>query len=96
MLDAEQTTPTDLTVASLAISTISMICFGKDDLAKKYMAACIRVGEELHLFGTNRHGIDQVSQLPVDAMPMLSCPAWGAFNVPTCVHSLCSFHVSAN
>lgn len=83
MLEAEQTSPTDLTVASLAILTISMICFGKDDLAKKYMAACIRTGVELHLFGTKRHDIDQFGQLPAGTTSMHSYAAWGAFNVST-------------
>lgn len=82
LLDTEQT---DLTVASLAILSISMICFGKDDPAKKYMSACIRMGEALHLFGTERYSNDRFEHLSADAMHMLSYVSWGAFNVSTYV-----------
>lgn len=83
LLEADQTSQTDLTVASLAILSISMICFGNDEMAKQYMAMCIRMGEEMHLFGRDRHSSNQIGPLPTTEVDMLSYVAWGAFNVST-------------
>jgi len=81
LLEADQASPTDLTVASLAILSISMITFGKDALAKEYMALCIRMGEEMHMYGGDRYKIDQFSPISTEEASMLSHVAWGAFNV---------------
>jgi len=61
--------------------TISMITFGKDDLAKSYMALCIRMGEDMHMYGSERYRIDQFDHSSPSEASMLSCVAWGAFNV---------------
>lgn len=82
MLDAEPDSKSELTVAALAILTISTICYGKDALAKKYMAACIQMGQELHLFGIDRFNEKDLSR-PPDDTSMLSHAAWGAFILST-------------
>ena len=73
----------DLTLASLAILSISMICFGRDELAKTYISACIRMGEDTHLIGIGRYKPEQFDPMDPDAMAMLSYVAWGAFNFST-------------
>lgn len=74
---------TDLTVASLAMLSISMICYGNDELAKKYMSMCIQMGEGMNLFGSERHKIEQFGRLTASEAAMLSHAAWGSFNVST-------------
>lgn len=83
LLEAEQTSQTDLTVAALAMLSISMICYGNDELAKKYMTMCIQMGEGMHLFGSERYELGQLGQLTSSEADMLSHAAWGAFNVST-------------
>jgi len=63
-----------------------MITFGKDDLAKEYMAMCIRMGEDMHLYGSERYRLDQFGHLSASEASMLSYAAWGAFNVSGYVH----------
>lgn len=72
-----------MTVASLAILSISTITFGEDDLAKRYMALCIRMGEEMHLYGSERRNIEQSDLLSTSENDILSHVACGAFNVST-------------
>ena len=81
LLEADQTSPSDLTVASLAILSISIITFGKDDMAKEYMTLCIRMGEDLHLYGSGRYRLEQFGRLSASEASMLSYVAWGGFNV---------------
>lgn len=63
-----------------------MITFGKDDLAKSYMALCIRMGEDMHLYGNARFRLEQFDGLSASDASMLSYVAWGAFNVSGYVH----------
>lgn len=58
-----------------------MITFGNDDMARKYMTMCIRMGEDMHLYGGARHRLDQFYDLSASEASMLSYVAWGAFNV---------------
>lgn len=83
LLEVEQTLQTDLTVASLAMLSISMICYGNDELAKNYMTMCVEMGEGMHLYGRERHKIEQFGRLTPSEADMLSHAAWGAFNVST-------------
>ena len=83
LLEAEQTLQTDLTVASLAMLSISMICYGNDELAKKYMSMCIQMGEGMNLLGIERHKIEQFDRFTASEAAMLSHAAWGSFNVST-------------
>jgi len=67
-----------------------MITFGKDDLAKSYMALCIRMGEDMHLYGSKRYGLEQFDGLSASDASMLSYVAWGAFNVSGYVQNISS------
>ncbi|KAF2723687.1 hypothetical protein K431DRAFT_325169 [Polychaeton citri CBS 116435] len=64
-------------------NTLSTICFGEDRRAKQYMVAGIRMGEQLHLIGEDRHNAGQFGDLSVDKLSMLTYVAWGAFNFST-------------
>ena len=81
LLEADQASLSDLTVASLAILSISMVTFGNDDMARKYMAMCIRMGEDMHFYGDARYKLDQFYDLSASEASMLSYVAWGAFNI---------------
>lgn len=67
-----------------------MITIGKDDLAKSYMALCISMGEDMHLYGSERYRLEQFDRLSASDASMLSYVSWGAFNVSGYVHNIYS------
>ena len=80
LLKGERNVNSGLNVAALMILALSTICCGKDDLAKGYMIAGIRMAEDLCLLGEGRMHAEQFGSLSDDALSMLSHNAWGAFN----------------
>lgn len=71
-----------------------MITFGKDDLAKSYMALCIRMGEDMHLYGNERYRLEQFDGLSASGGSMLSYVSWGAFNASGYVHNVYSHAIT--
>lgn len=80
MLEGERSVSNPLNVASLMVLAISTICFGKDVLAKGYLADGIRMAEGMGLLGGQRQAVEYFGGASKDMLSMLCYAAWGAFN----------------
>lgn len=77
----EQNNTTILNAASAQLLSLSYLGHGKDHKVLKYLAAALRIGTRLSLFGVeSSKALEEINHISPETRRANSYTAWGVFN----------------